>query len=222
MNKPLQIAIDGPAAAGKSTVAKRLSSELNLNYIDTGAMYRALTLLALENNTNIHDEEALVELLNAHKIETTDTETFIDGINVSSRIRQPDVTRTVSIVCAPAKVREQMVQMQRLLAQEGGAVMEGRDIGTVVLPNACLKIFMTASPRIRAERRKKDSKNPELADISVEQIEKEIARRDKLDSQREVAPLKPAEDAIILDTSEYSLENVVEKIIGFVKKKYKQ
>ncbi|MFP4458086.1 MAG: (d)CMP kinase [Candidatus Zixiibacteriota bacterium] len=219
----MKIAIDGPAASGKSTVSKEISDRLGYRYIDTGAMYRALTLLSIRENIGKSDEPALIQLLESHSIEVDVNKCFVDGEDVSKLIRTPDVTERVSYVCAPAGVRERMVRKQQNLAKQtefsnkyNGVVMEGRDISTVVLPDADLKIFMTASPLERARRRQSDPKNPELEGEDIEKIAEEIARRDKLDSEREVAPLKPAEDSIIMDTTGQSIQEVVDDIISKV------
>jgi cytidylate kinase len=173
------------------------------------------------------DEKGLVELIKNHSIDVDGIRTYIDGKNVSNDIRTPEVTERVSYVCAPRQVRENMVALQRELAEKGdserseypGIVMEGRDIGTVVLDDAELKIFMTASPMERAKRRQNDPKNPELKQKPVEEIAENIRRRDKLDSEREVAPLKPADDAVIVDTTEMSLHEVLDYVTKLVNDK---
>lgn len=213
------VAIDGPAAAGKSTCAKSLAEKLGLTYINTGSMYRALTLLSIEHEVDPEDEAGLVDLLRKHEIKVDGNFAAIDDRDVSNEIRNDAVTNRVSIVCAHADVRELLVDMQRKMAAGNSVVMEGRDIGTVVLPRADVKIFMTASPRERAMRRKNDPKNPELKNVSIDEIASEIARRDRLDSEREVAPLKVAEDAITLDTTGQDIERVVDDLIRIIDKK---
>ncbi|MBY0595475.1 (d)CMP kinase [Bacillus bingmayongensis] len=219
MEKRISIAIDGPAAAGKSTVAKIVAKELSYVYIDTGAMYRTLTYAALKQNVDIENEESLMEVLKNVNIEFQQGENtqlvFLNGEDVSEAIRTPDVTNRVSIVAKHRLVREEMVRRQQALAEQGGVVMDGRDIGTHVLPNAEVKIFMLASVQERAERRHLENTKKGFAS-SLEQLKKEIAERDKLDSEREVSPLKKADDALELDTTSLSIEEVVKKIMDIV------
>ncbi|KFN01883.1 (d)CMP kinase [Bacillus clarus] len=219
MDKRISIAIDGPAAAGKSTVAKVVAKELSYVYIDTGAMYRTLTYAALEQNIDIENEEKLMKVLKNVNIEFQQGEqtqlVFLNEQDVSEVIRTPDVTNRVSIVAKHRLVREEMVRRQQELAKKGGVVMDGRDIGTHVLPDAEVKIFMLASVDERAERRHLENMNKGFAS-NLEQLKKEIAQRDKLDSEREVSPLKKADDALELDTTSLSIEEVVQKIMGIV------
>ncbi|MBO1578396.1 (d)CMP kinase [Bacillus sp. XF8] len=219
MEKRISIAIDGPAAAGKSTVAKIVAKELSYVYIDTGAMYRTLTYAALKQNVDIENEESLMEVLKNVNIEFQQGENtqlvFLNGEDVSEAIRTPNVTNRVSIVAKHRLVREEMVRRQQALAEQGGVVMDGRDIGTHVLPNAEVKIFMLASVQERAERRHLENTKKGFAS-SLEQLKKEIAERDKLDSEREVSPLKKADDALELDTTSLSIEEVVKKIMDIV------
>ncbi|CAI8837936.1 MULTISPECIES: (d)CMP kinase [Bacillus] len=219
MDKRISIAIDGPAAAGKSTVAKVVAKELSYVYIDTGAMYRTLTYAALEQNVDIENEESLMEVLKNVNIDFQQGENtqlvFLNGKDVSEAIRTPNVTNRVSIVAKHRLVREEMVRRQQALAEKGGVVMDGRDIGTHVLPNAEVKIFMLASVQERAERRHLENTKKGFAS-SLEQLKKEIAKRDKLDSEREVSPLKKADDALELDTTSLSIEEVVQRIMDIV------
>ena len=219
MDKRISIAIDGPAAAGKSTVAKVVAKKLSYVYIDTGAMYRTITYAALEQKVDIENEEQLMEVVKNVKIEFLQGENtqlvFLNGQDVSEVIRTPDVTNRVSIVAKHRLVREEMVRRQQELAKKGGVVMDGRDIGTHVLPNAEVKIFMLASVEERAERRHLENMNKGF-DSNLEQLKEEIAQRDKLDSEREVSPLKKADDALELDTTSLSIEEVVQKIMGIV------
>lgn len=221
MDKRISIAIDGPAAAGKSTVAKIVAKKLSYVYIDTGAMYRTLTYAALEQGVDIEHEEQLMEVANNVNITFQYSETaqlvFLNGQDVSEVIRTPEVTNRVSIVARHRLVREEMVRRQQLLAEEGGVVMDGRDIGTHVMPNAEVKIFMLASVEERAERRHLENKQKGFPS-DLNQLKEEIALRDKLDSEREVSPLKKADDAIELDTTSLSIEEVVEKIMDIVSK----
>jgi len=219
VDKRISIAIDGPAAAGKSTVAKVVAKELSYVYIDTGAMYRTLTYAALEQNVDIENEESLMEVLKNVNIDFQQGENtqlvFLNGKDVSEAIRTPNVTNRVSIVAKHRLVREEMVRRQQALAEKGGVVMDGRDIGTHVLPNAEVKIFMLASVQERAERRHLENTKKGFAS-SLEQLKKEIAKRDKLDSEREVSPLKKADDALELDTTSLSIEEVVQRIMDIV------
>ncbi|PIE95850.1 (d)CMP kinase [Bacillus fungorum] len=219
MDKQISIAIDGPAAAGKSTVAKVVAKKLSYVYIDTGAMYRTLTYAALEQKVDIENEEQLMEVVKNVNIEFQQGENtqlvFLNGQDVSEVIRTPEVTNRVSIVAKHRLVREEMVRRQQELAEKGGVVMDGRDIGTHVLPDAEVKIFMLASVEERAERRHLENMNKGF-DSNLEQLKEEIAQRDKLDSEREVSPLKKAEDALELDTTSLSIEEVVQKIMSIV------
>ena len=215
MNKKIKIAIDGPASAGKSTVAKILASELNYVYCDTGAMYRVLTLQALRHDVDIEDEEKLVALLKDTHISFEPDEdqqkVFLNQENVTLDIRQPEVTNHVSAVSAHKGVREELVRRQQEIAQSGGIVMDGRDIGTAVLPDAEVKIFLVASAKERAERRYKENISKGIT-TPLEVLQKEIEDRDYKDSHRKVSPLVQAEDAIRLDTTSLSIEQVVEKM----------
>ncbi|MGG0304017.1 (d)CMP kinase [Bacillus albus] len=219
MDKQISIAIDGPAAAGKSTVAKVVAKKLSYVYIDTGAMYRAITYAALEQKVDIENEEQLMDVVKNVKIEFQQGENtqlvFLNGQDVSEVIRTPEVTNRVSIVAKHRLVREEMVRRQQELAEKGGVVMDGRDIGTHVLPDAEVKIFMLASVEERAERRHLENMNKGF-DSNLEQLKEEIAQRDKLDSEREVSPLKKADDALELDTTSLSIEEVVQKIMSIV------
>ena len=219
MDKRISIAIDGPAAAGKSTVAKVVAKKLSYVYIDTGAMYRTITYAALEQKVDIENEEQLMEVVKNVKIEFQQGENtqlvFLNGQDVSEVIRTPEVTNRVSIVAKHRLVREEMVRRQQELAEKGGVVMDGRDIGTHVLPDAEVKIFMLASVEERAERRHLENTNKGF-DSNLEQLKEEIAQRDKLDSEREVSPLKKADDALELDTTSLSIEEVVQKIMSIV------
>lgn len=217
MEKQISIAIDGPAAAGKSTVAKIIAETLSYIYVDTGAMYRALTYQAQKNQVDLQNEEELLHLLNETVIDLKPSKSgqvvILNGQNVTSEIRSAEVTNSVSIVAKHRAVREEMVARQQGLAKDGGVVMDGRDIGTHVLPQAEVKIFLLASVDERAQRRH-DENIKKGFESNLERLKEEIARRDKLDSEREVAPLKKAEDAIEIDTTSLSIEGVVEKILS--------
>ncbi len=215
MNR-ISIAIDGPAAAGKSTVAKIVANKLNYIYVDTGAMYRGLTFQALQKGIDLQEEVQLLELLKKTEILLKPSENgqrvLVNGRDVSSEIRGSEVTNHVSIVARHRMIREEMVRRQKNLAAEGGVVMDGRDIGTHVIPTAEVKIFLLASVEERAQRR--HAENIEKGYPSdLETLKEEIAARDKLDSEREVAPLKKADDAVVIDTTSKSIDEVVESIM---------
>ena len=222
MEKKLSIAIDGPAAAGKSTVAKIIAKKLSYIYIDTGAMYRALTYKALQQNVDPNDEQALFSLLMETDIALKNSEAgqdvLVDGEVVSNAVRTPEVTKNVSAVAQHKLVREEMVRRQQLLSEQGGVVMDGRDIGTHVMPNAEVKIFMLASVDERAKRRH-DENLLKGFESNLEELKQEIAARDKFDSEREVSPLKKADDALELDTTSLTIEEVVDAIVRIAKEK---
>lgn len=215
MKKTIQVAIDGPASAGKSTVAKILAKELGYIYCDTGAMYRALTYQAIKNKIELTDENQLVRLLKEMVISFEpnkgNQKVFINGEEVTDAIRLTDVTNAVSAVSAHGKVRKELVKRQQEIASHGGIVMDGRDIGTAVLPTAEVKIFLIASVDERAERRYKENLSKGIT-TSLEVLKQEIADRDYKDSHREVSPLTQADDAVLLDTTSLSIEQVVERI----------
>ncbi len=218
----MKIAVDGPAGAGKSTIAQLLAKELGLRYLDTGAMYRAVTLQALRLNIPRHDQKALVEMFTAtdlkidFQLETGDNIMFISGENVTEQIREPEVTDNVSLVSSHALVRELIVTLQQQIAGPGRIVMDGRDIGTVVMPDADWKFFLSAAVEERARRRKLQLSR---AGFEVEQaeLEEQIRRRDHLDSTRAVSPLQRAEDAIELDTTYLTVNEVVETLLRMIK-----
>ncbi|MEH7441718.1 (d)CMP kinase [Bacillus sp. JJ1122] len=216
MSKRISIAIDGPAAAGKSTVAKIVAEKLAYVYIDTGAMYRALTYKALKEGVSLNDETDLISLLNDTTIELFPGEAgqkvVLDGIEVSHEIRTAEVTNQVSYASIHEQVRKEMVKRQQMFAKDGGVVMDGRDIGTHVLPNAEVKVFLLASVEERAQRRHAENTQKGFQS-DLEQLKAEISARDKIDSEREVAPLKKADDAAVIDTTSLSIADVVEKIM---------
>lgn len=220
--KKISIAIDGPASSGKSTVAKILAKELGYTYLDTGAMYRVATYLALKAGLTEREVATLLTLIEEHPISfglaPDGTQTVFAGQEeLTLAIRQNDVTNNVSWVSALAPVREKLVAEQRRIAQDGGIIMDGRDIGTVVLPEAELKIFLVASVEERAERRYKENLEKGIP-VDLDQLKQEIAERDHKDSTREVSPLKPAADALHFDTTGVSIEGVV----NFISEKAKQ
>ncbi|WP_411844383.1 (d)CMP kinase [Salinicoccus sp. HZC-1] len=209
MTNKINIAIDGPAAAGKSTISKRVAKRLEYIYIDTGAMYRAVTLHVLNNGREVLDN------LNNVDIRFSNDENrsiYLNGTDVSSEIRSPEVTENVSGISSIENVRAYLVQMQRIIADDKGVVMDGRDIGTTVLPDAELKIYMKASPEIRAKRRMEEDKARGI-DVDLSTLIQQIIRRDDLDMTREISPLKKADDAVLLDTSHMSIEEVENYII---------
>lgn len=222
VNKTIAIAIDGPAAAGKSTVAKRVAKTLSYTYIDTGAMYRALTLKAIQSNIPFDHGEALAQLLNKTNIDlvTEDGEqrVLLDSRDVTLTIRTEAVTNNVSTVAKHERIREQMVKRQRDLATERGVVMDGRDIGTHVLPNADVKIFLVASVEERAKRRHEENITKGFPS-HIEQLIKEIKQRDLEDSNRSIAPLVKADDAIEIDTTSMSIDDVVCRVLELARKK---
>ena len=223
MEKKLCIAIDGPAAAGKSTVAKIVARKKSYIYIDTGAMYRAITYLALEKGVDLNDEAALTALLKESAIDLTvspegEQKDYIAGEDVTEAIRTDSVSNQVSIVAKYAGIREEMTKRQQQLAEKGGVVMDGRDIGTHVLPNAEVKIFLLASVEERAKRRFEENVKKGY-NVNYETLAEEIRRRDKLDSEREISPLKKADDALEIDTTSLTIDEVAEKILQIVDKK---
>ena len=220
--KQIQIAIDGPASSGKSTVAKIIAKDFNYTYLDTGAMYRAATYLALQNHLTENDADKIVTLLETYSVsfgrsESGEQLVFVGDVDITHPIRENDVTNNVSWVAAIPEVREKLVHLQQLIAAQGGIVMDGRDIGTVVLPYAELKIFLVASVEERAERRYKENLEKGIP-ADLETLKKEIAERDYKDSHREVSPLKPAADSIHFDTTGIGITEVVKFIEEKAKK----
>ena len=214
--KTIQIAIDGPASSGKSTVAKIIAKDFGYTYLDTGAMYRAATYMALKNQISPEEPSQLLELLEQYPIsfgraENGEQLVFVGDVEVTNPIRENEVTNAVSAFAAIPAVRKKLVALQQEIAKQGGIVMDGRDIGTVVLPQAELKIFLVASVDERAERRYKENLSKGI-ETDLETLKEEIAARDYKDSHRETSPLKQAEDAIYLDTTGLSILEVVEKI----------
>lgn len=218
--KPI-VAIDGPAGAGKSTVARRVAKALGLIHLDTGAMYRALTWRVMEAGIDLEDEPAIAELVSQSQIYLTTDEqgggirVWIDGEDVTQSIRSLDVTRQVSAIAAQSAVRRELVKQQQRWGCKGGIVVEGRDIGTHVFPDAELKIFLTASIQERARRRQQDLKDQEQPSVSLEQLERDIQQRDIRDSTRALAPLRKAADAIELTTDGLNIDEVTERIVCF-------
>ena len=204
------VAIDGPAGAGKSTVAKRLAHALGIDYLDTGARYRAVTFGVMQRDIDVADETAVVSALSTMSIDVSDT-VMVDGVDATLAIRGPEVTAAVSAVAANPRVRESLVALQRAwVVKHGGGVVEGRDISTVVFPDADVKLFITASPRVRAERRVAESGG------DVDEVARLIEERDRRDSTRAASPLSVASDATVVDTSGLSLDEVLAEVLELV------
>jgi cytidylate kinase len=207
----LVVAIDGPAGAGKSTVGRAVATRLGLEYLDTGAMYRAVTFAALRRGIDPADEDDVAALASSVEMALDGSSVIVDGVDATLEIRGREVTAAVSAVAANGRVRSELVRRQRSwVTAHGGGVVEGRDIGSVVFPDATLKLFVTASPRVRAERR--------VAEIGgdVDEVEASIIERDRKDSTRVESPLTETSDAVVVDTTGLSIEEVVERILGLI------
>jgi cytidylate kinase len=219
MQKKITIAIDGPAASGKSTTARLLAKKLGYLYIDTGAMYRAATLGVIQNNVDVNDEKAVNHCVGQLKIDLRNAEdgqhTYLNGTNVTHLIRTPQINNVISVISSYAGVRKGMVEQQQHLASKGGVVMDGRDIGTVVLPEADLKVFLIASIDERAKRRREELQG-QGNNIPLEAVKKELVNRDQIDSSRNASPLKKADDARELDTSNLTIDEQVEVIENWI------
>lgn len=207
------IVLDGPAGAGKSTVAHEVARRMGLPFLDTGAIYRAITLVLTRDSIPPEDSPELRDRLKDFRITFSDSKVFVGDEDVTEAIRTPEVDRDVSPYSALPVVRDSLLGIQRSQA-EGGLVAEGRDMGTVVFPDADLKVFLTASAAARAKRRY-DERVAKGEDADYDEILEAVNKRDKYDSKREVAPMKPAKDSIIFDTTDFTLEQVVEKILGY-------
>ena len=219
MSKTYAIAIDGPAAAGKSTIAKRLASALNFVYIDTGAMYRAFTWAVMEHGLNPEDEKISCSLIGQVSISLEeDGRVICNGTDVTRAIREPRVSSNVSYIASYKDIRLALVDMQRDLAQAKSVVMDGRDIGTYVLPNADVKIFQIASVLTRAKRRQKENEEKGIP-TTLEDVIADVEKRDYIDSHRSFAPLSKAEDAIEVDTSDMTIDEVVATILKIIEDK---
>ncbi|EGQ4094132.1 (d)CMP kinase [Staphylococcus pseudintermedius] len=215
--KAINIALDGPAAAGKSTIAKRVAAQLGMIYVDTGAMYRAITYYYLNNKERFTDFTSLISEIDLRLGYDAEKgqRVFLNDNDVTDFLRENDVTQNVSYVSSIKEVRQFLVQVQQKLAADKGIVMDGRDIGTTVLPDVEVKVYMIASVEERAERRYKDNQERGI-ESSIEQLKKDIAERDAYDMNREISPLKKAEDAIEIDTTGLSIEQVTDKILSLV------
>ncbi|WP_290490396.1 MULTISPECIES: (d)CMP kinase [unclassified Aerococcus] len=219
MSKAIQVAIDGPASSGKSTIAKKIAKKLAYVYLDTGAMYRAITLLALDEHIPAEDADALKVLAEASDITfepgENDQRVLVNGQDQSEAIRTDRISKAVSAYSAVSEVRQVLVEKQRAYTQNGqGVVMDGRDIGTVVLPDAEVKIFLTASAEERGRRRFLENQAKGYSEMNLEDLIEDIKRRDLYDSTREDSPLVPAEDAVMLDSSDLTLEEVEASILA--------
>ena len=216
------VAIDGPAGAGKSTIAKEAAKRLSFIYVDTGAMYRALALNALETGINLDDKAEVVKNVRGADVriayENGEQQVLLNGRNVSPLIREPRVSSAASKISAIQEVRDHLTDLQRGLAASADVLMDGRDIGTLILPNADVKVFLTASAEVRADRRFKELQE-KGSDASYEKVLADIIARDKNDMERKVAPLKQADDAILLDTSDMTIEEAVNAILDLVREK---
>ncbi len=223
MTKALQVAIDGPASAGKSTVAKLVAKRFGYIYCDTGAMYRSVTWAALAKNITLDNVTAIIKL--AQKITISfepgadEQRVFVDGHEVTKAIRSNEVAENVSAVAAIPEVRSEMVKEQRKIATQGGIVMDGRDIGTTVLPNAPVKIFLVASAHERARRRFEENQAKGIATSTLEELQRAIELRDQKDSTRKVSPLTKAKDAIEIDSTHLTINQVVSEISKIIEKK---
>lgn len=210
------VAVDGPAGSGKSTVAKAVAAALGLEVLDTGAMYRAVTFAVLERGVDVADDDAVARVARESEIEVAGR-VLVDGVDATDDIRGPEVTALVSSVSAIPGVRVALVERQRRWVEErGGGVVEGRDIGTVVFPDAAVKVFLVADADVRALRRRTDELAADRS-VAVHEVRSDLERRDHLDSTRPVAPLQPAEDAVVIDTSALTVDDVVGKVLDEVR-----
>lgn len=216
MSNKLNVAIDGPAGAGKSTIAKIIGEDLNLMYINTGAMYRAVTLKALENNINSNEVIKLENLIDSMDIYFENDELFLNGVNVNDELTLPAIANRVSEYASIREVRVKLVEQMREMSNKYNVIMDGRDIGTVVLKDAKYKFFLTASANERADRRYKEFISRGL-EVDYNEILRDIKRRDEIDTTREVDPLKKAIDAIEIDTTGLNINQVVEEILKYIK-----
>lgn len=219
--KIINVAIDGPAGAGKSTISRKAAAELGFIYIDTGALYRTVGLNALRKGADLQSDDSIIATLTDDvKVELKfidgEQRMFLSGEDVSDKIRTPEASMAASRVSAVPKVREYLFDLQKKLARENSCVMDGRDIGTVVLPDADVKIFLTASPEARAERRFRELTEKGM-DVKLEDVLADMIKRDYDDSHRAIAPLKQADDAVLCDTSELNLEESIDLIIRTIK-----
>jgi CMP/dCMP kinase len=217
------IAIDGPSGAGKSTLGRMLARELNLLYIDTGAMYRAVALAVIEQSATTTDDQAIAEIARRAQIalagDADSLQVLLDGRDISDEIRSPHVSQTASVISTIPEVRRELVRRQRKLGEQStGVVLDGRDVGTVVFPNADVKFFLTATPEQRADRRF-DEEQARMRDVHYEDVLRDINQRDERDATRVDSPLKIAEDAVVIDTTELNIEEVFERMLAIVRER---
>ncbi len=217
----ISIAIDGPAGAGKSTIAKMLTKKLNYTYLDSGAMYRAITYLVFNENIDFNDNEKIVQVTKNTEIDinynNNKFKIFINNIDITDKIRSNIVDKNVSTIAQIKGVRDELVKKQRKLAKAKDIVMDGRDIGTRVLPNADYKFYITATVEERANRRYKDIIDRGESNKTLKEVKNEIIKRDKIDSNRKYSPLKKAKDAIVVDTTNMSKKEVLQKLLSYIK-----
>lgn len=218
LTKNITIAIDGPAGAGKSTIAKKIAEILSFEYIDTGSMYRALTLKILGLKLDPKSEKDVIDIMRDTVIDFQDNHIYLDGEKVDKQIRENIINKNVSYIAKIKEIRESMVRIQQQLALTKSVIMDGRDIGTIVLPNADYKFFITASVDERANRRYKELLEKGEMEISFDQIKKEIINRDRIDSTRKNSPLIQSEDSYLLDTTNKTIDECVNEIISIVKR----
>lgn len=215
------VAIDGPAGAGKSTIAKIIAEKLGFFYIDTGAMYRALTLKVIEKDTDVTDSERIVKIASDLSIDLINNpdgslKVLLDGRDISRQIREPRITKFVSDIAKLKGVRDYMLKLQRNFGKRGNCVLDGRDIGTVVFPDAKKKFYLDAHFKERVKRRHSELRGLGQ-EVSAQEVESDLQNRDSIDSTREIAPLKKAEDAIYIDTTNISIEEVAEKVLSYIR-----
>ncbi|MPW25206.1 (d)CMP kinase [Alkalibaculum sp. M08DMB] len=210
----IHIAIDGPAGAGKSTIAKILADKIEVDYLDTGAMYRALTYHIIKCNLDIDKEEIIINEAEKIDINFVNNSIYLNNQNIDNEIRSSQVSKNVSTISKISRVREIMVDKQREIARHKSVIMDGRDIGTVVLPNANVKFYLDASIEIRAQRRYNELANKR--EVEFEDLKNDIIKRDDMDSKRDVSPLKKANDALIIDTTDKSIDQVVCEMINII------
>ena len=216
--KNIIIAIDGPAGSGKSTIAKLIAKKHSLTYLDTGAMYRMVAFFSLENNIDLNDELSVKKMMEEIRLDINNEHFMVNNKDVSKEIRTPEITRIVSKIASIKQIRENLVQLQREIAKGKNSILDGRDIGTVVFPNADLKIFLIASPEERAKRRMKDYEMKGINEESYEEVLSALKHRDHIDMTREESPLKKAENSIEIDSSNLSIVEICDEISKYILK----
>jgi len=211
----MKIAIDGPAGSGKTTVSKLLAKKLNISYLDTGAIYRSLTLKALKEKVDLADKKVLAELAKNLDLNISADKIYLDGEDVSSQIRDPLIDKNISIVVSFPEVRKEMVDLQREIAKHGDFVIEGRDITTVVFPESEFKFYLDAAPDTRAKRRFKELKEKGIK-ADFKEVDEDLNKRDAADKNRQVSPLRISEDAVCIDTTDLSIEETVQELLKYI------